>query len=168
MAETIKDWCLVWAGWGFLSPGKTFLLRTLRLWSGGWCACPCLPSQGWERKLVLPLWTNFLLHACIVHWEMFLVSVSTGPWRNPASKVKSDPHQVSLFSAQTTASTHSFHIRSEPRFSGKLHHTWQPCWDHQKDSTCPRMQKASVSSCRTESSPWLSQKQYCQGMLWGS
>lgn len=98
-----------------------------------WLACLLLFAF---PGLVLPLLTNFLLHACVAQWTEFLVSVSTLPQRNPVSQVKSDPTEISLHSAQTTTSTHSFKVRSGPRFSGRLHQDWQTCWDHGKDSTC--------------------------------
>lgn len=80
-----------------------------------WLVCLALFAfLGLGRKAGVAIVNKLPASACIALWAKFSVSVSTEPQRNPGSKVKSDPVEVSLYSAQTTTSTHSLHIRSEP------------------------------------------------------
>lgn len=120
MAEAIRDWCLAWSGWGIffpkqnISPEDTEALK----W---WLVCsPWFAFLGLGSKTGIAIVNRFPASTCIDLGAKFLVSIPTLPPENPGSKIKSDPVEVSLYSAQATTSTHSLHIRSEPHFSRSL------------------------------------------------
>lgn len=154
MGETIRDWRLVWGWVGIFVPKQNISPEALKWWL---VYLPLFALLGLEGKLVLPLWTNFLLPACIALWAKCLVSLSTLPQRNSGSKVKCDPVKVSLYSAQTTTSTHSCQ-KWASFFSESLQQAWQAWWDHRKKIHLHKIQKDSISLGRTKRSTRLSEK----------
>lgn len=101
---------------------KWWLVCLPRAGQESWC-CHC------ERTSCLTL--VLFLGRC--SWFLF----PWGPGETQLAKLsliltKSQPRQQ----PQLTLST----LEVSLILPGKLRHAWQPCWDLQKDSTCPRMQ----------------------------